>query len=298
MHHDREGEDMAEQDSREAGKAGRTHVIERARVFTRNWLYVGHDAEIPERGDYRRRTVGGRPIFLVRGSDGEPRIFFNTCTHRGALVCRRDEGNAKSFQCFYHAWTFSNSGTLVGVPGDEAYGGTWNRDEMGLRSPAHTAVYRGLHFVNYDPEAADLEVALEPKRAEIDAWCDLVSEGGDAQVGGQRLTIQANWKRVAQALRADVVDGAGAHLYPALLLSRRGVPALARVEPLSPTSTQVTFTLLGASGAALFAAFPSLELVEDIEMQPEYLDGTNPAAADDPFTAAWQADVLSAAGRA
>src|SRR5216684_746900 len=69
-------------------------ALERQRLFERGWLYVGHESEIARPGDYRRRTVASRPLFLVRGSDGQVRVLYNTCTHRGALVCRRDEGNA------------------------------------------------------------------------------------------------------------------------------------------------------------------------------------------------------------
>jgi p-cumate 2,3-dioxygenase alpha subunit len=32
------------------------------------------------------------------------------------LVCREREGNAKVFQCFYHAWTFNTKGELIGMP--------------------------------------------------------------------------------------------------------------------------------------------------------------------------------------
>ena len=84
----------------------------------KSWLYVGHESEIPEPGDFVRRPVGGRPIFMVRGvKTGNVNVFHNTCTHRGALVCRQDSGNAKVFQCFYHAWTFDTEGRLEGVPG-------------------------------------------------------------------------------------------------------------------------------------------------------------------------------------
>ena len=94
-------------------------ALEQANIFQRCWLYLGHDSEIPNAGDFRRRTVAGQPLFWVRGSDGRARVFYNSCTHWGANVCRVDEGNAELFQCFYHAWTFNNQGDLVSVP-DEA----------------------------------------------------------------------------------------------------------------------------------------------------------------------------------
>ena len=117
------------------------------RIFAHSWLYVGHESEIPEPGDYVRRPVGGRPVFMVRGvKTGQVNVFHNTCTHRGAVVCRKDRGNAKVFQCFYHAWSFDSEGTLVGVPGRDAYGEDLDMASLGLahvaRSQATTSAAR------------------------------------------------------------------------------------------------------------------------------------------------------------
>ena len=106
-------------------------ALEQRRVFEQCWLYAGHTSEIPQPGDFRARRVAGRPVILVRGSDGVVRVLLNTCTHRGAQVCRESCGNAKTFQCFYHAWTFDNQGRLIGVPGDEAYSAAFDREGLG-----------------------------------------------------------------------------------------------------------------------------------------------------------------------
>jgi len=79
---------------------------ERAEIFNKCWLFIGHETEIPEKGDYKRKKVGGRNLVFVHGQDGVIRALFNTCPHRGALVCRENEGNARAFRCFYHAWSF------------------------------------------------------------------------------------------------------------------------------------------------------------------------------------------------
>src|SRR5207244_11537933 len=73
-----------------------------------------HLHSFPTRRSSDLRNVAGRPLFVVRGSDGKVRVFLNTCTHRGALICRRDQGNTEVLQCFYHAWTFNNQGELIG----------------------------------------------------------------------------------------------------------------------------------------------------------------------------------------
>ncbi|UIJ59771.1 Rieske 2Fe-2S domain-containing protein [Amycolatopsis acidiphila] len=70
------------------------HALELERVFAHSWLYVGHESEVRGPGDYVRRPVGGRPVFMVRSvKSGAIRVFHNTCTHRGAVVCRKDSGN-------------------------------------------------------------------------------------------------------------------------------------------------------------------------------------------------------------
>src|SRR5204862_7777707 len=61
---------------------------ERARIFDRSWLYLGHESEVERAGEFRAREVGGRPLIFVRGHDGVVRALFNACTHRGAQVCR------------------------------------------------------------------------------------------------------------------------------------------------------------------------------------------------------------------
>src|SRR5688572_27261238 len=122
--------------------------LEKCRVFDQSWLYAGHASEIPQPGDFRARRVAGRPVILVRGGDGTIRILLNTCTHRGALVCREQTGNAKTFQCFYHAWTYNNQGELIGVPGDEAYSDAFDRRQLGLAMPPRVESYRGFLFMS------------------------------------------------------------------------------------------------------------------------------------------------------
>src|SRR5690348_18489181 len=70
---------------------------ERERIFDRSWIYVGHESEVREPGDFRTRTVCARPVIFCRDSSGAARVFLNTCRHRGAMVCRSREGNAQRF---------------------------------------------------------------------------------------------------------------------------------------------------------------------------------------------------------
>lgn len=64
--------------------------LELERIYATSWLYVGHNSDVPKPGDFCRRTVLGRPLFMIPGSDGRIRILINSCLHRGANVCRAD----------------------------------------------------------------------------------------------------------------------------------------------------------------------------------------------------------------
>ena len=89
---------------------------ERRRIFEKCWIYVGHDSEVPHAGDFRSRRL--RPAdFSPWRRRRDPRMF-DTCTHRGTMVCRQKFGNTKTFQCPYHAWTFNSRGQLIGVSGE------------------------------------------------------------------------------------------------------------------------------------------------------------------------------------
>ena len=173
-------------------------ALERERIFERCWLYVGHESEVPNPGDYRRRGVASRSVIFVRGSDGEIRTLLNTCTHRGARVCRQDQGNAQTFQCFYHAWTFDNRGDLVGVPGEEAYSAAFDRAERALRAPPRLESYRGFYFVSFDPAADDLATYLGDAREYLDLVVDQAETGLRIVPGENHYTTRANWKLLAE----------------------------------------------------------------------------------------------------
>jgi p-cumate 2,3-dioxygenase alpha subunit len=171
---------------------------EQRRIFERCWLYVGHESEVADNGDYRLRDLGTRRVIFVRGSDGAVRAFLNSCTHRGAEVCRQRTGNAKSFQCFYHGWTFRNDGSLVGVPGEEAYPSGFDRAELGLRPVPRLDAYRGFWFVSFDPNVMSLHDYLAGAREYLDLVADQSETGMEIVGGTQSYAIHSNWKLLAE----------------------------------------------------------------------------------------------------
>ena len=172
--------------------------LEQERIFAHRWLFAGHESEVGRPGDFCRRTVGGRPIFMIRGADGVVRIFYNSCPHRGATICRQGSGNTKTLQCFYHSWTFSNSGALVALPDEEGYGSGFAREAMGLVRPPRHESYRGFHFVCYDPSAEPLDDYLGNARDYLDLVVDQSEQGLRVVPGSQKYVIRANWKLLVE----------------------------------------------------------------------------------------------------
>lgn len=190
--------------NREAMTSPEVFGQEMKRIFDHTWLYVGHESEIPEPGDYVRRPVGGRPVFLVRGAkSGEINVFHNTCTHRGAVVCRKDRGNAKVFQCFYHAWTFDSEGKLVGVPGKDGYAEGLDMNAFGLKRAARVDTYRGFVFASYDPDIVDLRDYLGNARDYLDLVIDAQGDTLKIVDGTQEYRMEANWKLLVE----NSIDG-------------------------------------------------------------------------------------------
>src|SRR5262249_3862917 len=94
---------------------------EMEQIFGRAWLFLCHESQIPEPGDFFASVMGRDNVLVVRQKDGGIRAMLNTCAHRGNAVCRADEGNAKGFLCTYHGWSYGIDGRLVGVPGYKSF---------------------------------------------------------------------------------------------------------------------------------------------------------------------------------
>lgn len=177
--------------------------LERRRVFDQCWIYAGHASEVPRPGDFQSRRVAGRPLILVRGQDGVVRVLLNTCTHRGAQVCRERCGNTKTFQCFYHAWTFDTEGRLVGIPGEDAYGAGFDPEERALGRPPRVEIYRDFVFVSFNPAAVPLVEYLAGAREYLDLVADQSEAGMEIIAGTQAYSMRANWKMLVE----NSIDG-------------------------------------------------------------------------------------------
>jgi p-cumate 2,3-dioxygenase alpha subunit len=176
---------------------------ERDAIFGKCWLYVGHLSEIPHNGDYVTRTIAGEPIILSRDRAGAVHVFYNSCRHRGALVCRDETGNATNFRCFYHMWTYRDSGELVGVADKVSFPPSLELTKNGLLSPRFE-VYRDFVFLTFSDTAPSLLDYLGEVRSYLDLIVDQSPTGEMEVMHGSHLYSQGgNWKLIVE----NSIDG-------------------------------------------------------------------------------------------
>ncbi|MGH7932140.1 MAG: aromatic ring-hydroxylating oxygenase subunit alpha [Candidatus Binataceae bacterium] len=196
--------------------------LERRRIFEHCWIYAGHESEVANAGDFCSRRVAGRPVIIARGDDGVVRVLLNTCTHRGAMVCRQNSGNARTFQCPYHAWTYNSRGELIGVPGDSSYSGAFDRKEMGLVNAPRMGIYRGFVFISFNPAGQSLNDYLGGAREYLDLVCDQSEVGMKITEGTQAYSVRANWKLLVEN-SFDGYHGATTHQRYMNFLAETGI---------------------------------------------------------------------------
>ena len=114
------------------------------RIFTRGWVFVGHESEIPHPGEWVTRRLGREPVIMVRDRCNTVQVLANRCAHRGTTLCWAASGHNTSFQCTYHAWTFGLDGALKAVPYPSGFHG--DKAALGLNRPGQVESYRGFVF--------------------------------------------------------------------------------------------------------------------------------------------------------
>ncbi|MDX2237215.1 MAG: aromatic ring-hydroxylating dioxygenase subunit alpha [Hyphomonadaceae bacterium] len=165
------------------------HALERKKLFRETPLLVCLSTDLAEPGAFRVFDETGVPILVTRAKDGRVRAFLNVCRHRGAALTHEREGKASRFTCWFHCWTYSNEGKLIGAPQGEAFDGEMKGRDHLIEYPCDER--HGLVFVVATP-GAKLDVD-----AHLGAFGDVLAAmdlSKCARVKSGELPVAANWK--------------------------------------------------------------------------------------------------------
>src|SRR5438046_483077 len=123
-------------------------ALEQEKIFSRNWLLVGHQSLIAKPGDFFVATVANESLIVVRDQQSQVRSLYNVCRHRGSRLKEEACGHTSAIQCPYHAWTYALDGRLMGAPHMDDVPG-FNKADYSLPLVS-LGLWEGFIFVNLE----------------------------------------------------------------------------------------------------------------------------------------------------
>jgi phenylpropionate dioxygenase-like ring-hydroxylating dioxygenase large terminal subunit len=167
--------------------------LEFENIWKAYWLFAGTIADIPNSGDFFTYKVGGDSIIIIKGAENEVFAHYNTCRHRGSLICLEEKGNSQKLLCPYHQWVYNKDGSLFKA---RLMPDNFDRSEYGLK-PVHLRIVSGFIFISlaenppdFTKVENDFEPFLKPFKLE------------SAKVAFKKsYNLRTNWKLVAENFR-------------------------------------------------------------------------------------------------
>jgi phenylpropionate dioxygenase-like ring-hydroxylating dioxygenase large terminal subunit len=177
--------------------------LEMRHLFANTWLYVGHDSQVPEAGDYYTTTIGTQRVVMVRHTDGTVHVLHNRCPHRGVQIFGQGCGNTgKAIRCPYHAWSFRTDGTLIARPYQRGYDGTGFEESHaapGMTPVRHVHAYRGFVFAKLSDNGPGFDEFFGESLSSIDNMVDRSPAGRLVVAGGVLCYLhRCNWKMLVE----------------------------------------------------------------------------------------------------
>ncbi|MFT7595498.1 MAG: phenylpropionate dioxygenase-like ring-hydroxylating dioxygenase large terminal subunit [Paracoccaceae bacterium] len=177
--------------------------LEMKHLFANAWVFVGHDSQTPNKGDYFSTQVGDQPVIQVRHSDGEVHVLYNRCPHKGTKIVIDRQGNTgKFFRCPYHAWSFKTDGCLLAIPLKKGYDGTGlgkTPNGKGMRAVGAVHNHRGFIFCRLAESGISFDDFFGDSLSSLDNMVDR-SPAGRLEVAGPPLRYMhnCNWKMLVE----------------------------------------------------------------------------------------------------
>jgi len=225
--------------------------LEMERLWSRAWIYAGHESQIRNEGDYLTVDVAAQPLVVLRHGDGSVRVLVNRCAHKGTKLVGEPSGNCgKTLRCPYHAWTYRLDGSILNIPLAHGYDGTRLPETeawRGLTRVENVATYRGFIFVRLSPQGIGFREYFGESLSSIDNLADRSPEGELEIAGGcLRYLHNCNWKMFVENLN-DTMHPMIAHASSAGTARRlwEGKPADApkpmAIEQIAPFASDYKF---------------------------------------------------------
>jgi phenylpropionate dioxygenase-like ring-hydroxylating dioxygenase large terminal subunit len=168
---------------------------EHERLWSRVWQLACLEQDVRHPGDYCEYVIGNMSILVVRGTDGRIRAFHNVCLHRGTrLKLGTGHSDNLDLRCPFHAWSWDLEGNLCDVPCRWDFPHVTNED-YGLPQVA-CETWKGLVFVNPDPEAAPLSDWIG---SDLDHQMSVWPLEKRYKAAHVARSVNCNWKLALQA---------------------------------------------------------------------------------------------------
>ena len=138
-------------------------------IWTKVWLLLGREDEMPNPGDWQQEEVGAESILMVRQTDGSIKAFYNVCQHRGQRLVSEAKGHVRRFVCPYHSWAWTTDGELNFVQDSDDFPQGDPCGKLRLAEiPCET--FAGFIWVNMDPDCVSLREWLGPVWEEWESY--------------------------------------------------------------------------------------------------------------------------------
>lgn len=187
------------------------YELEKKAIFAKCWLFLGHESQIKNAGDFVQASMCETPIILSRGQDHNIYANVNSCSHRGLPVCRADHGNARRFICPYHSWAYSVEGDLVTIPQESQVANKPDKSTLGLKRVPRVESWNGLIFGSFNEAIESLDTYLGDQRFYLDAFFGRFPGGIEFMGAPHRWRLNANWKLPVENQLGDVNHGPFLH---------------------------------------------------------------------------------------
>ena len=160
--------------------------LEKHNIFYNSWIFIGHESQIPNKGDFFVYKLLDEEIIVLRNKENKVKAFFNVCRHRGSRVCLEEKGNTSRFSCPYHSWTYNLDGKLLAAKGLRE---GIDKSKLGLH-PCNIEAASGMLLINL----SDNPQSLKNLKSDLKEPFEMFGFKDLKVAAHKNYPIASNWK--------------------------------------------------------------------------------------------------------